>query len=56
MLHVLLPTNQTCLATNKIIAGCEKLLQKVVLPFATKSANLICNMSNVTHVYGANDA
>ena len=56
MLRVLPPTNQTCLATNKIVVGCEKLLQKVVLHFATKSANLICNMSNATQVYGATDA
>ena len=29
MLRVLLPTNQTCLATNQVSAGCEKLSRKV---------------------------
>ena len=30
MMRVLPPTNQTCLATNQVAVGCEKLLQKVV--------------------------
>ena len=29
MLHVLPPTNQACLETNLVVAGCEKFLQKV---------------------------
>ena len=29
MLRVLPPTNQTCPATNEVVAGWEKLLQKV---------------------------
>ena len=29
MLRVLPPTNQTCLATNQVVAGCEKLLQNI---------------------------
>ena len=29
MLRVFPPTSQTCLATNQVTAGCEKLLQKV---------------------------
>ena len=29
MLRVLPPTNQTCLATNQFIVGCEKFLQNV---------------------------
>ena len=29
MLRALPPTNQTCLATNQVDAGCEKLLQNV---------------------------
>ena len=29
MWRVLPPTNQTCLATNQVVAGCEKLLQNV---------------------------
>ena len=29
MLRVLQPTKQTCLTKNQLIAGCEKLLQKV---------------------------
>ena len=41
MLRVLPPTNQTCLATNQVVAGCEKLLQKVesrILPAQGKFA------------------
>ena len=29
MWRVLPPTNQTCLATNQVVAGCEKLLQNI---------------------------
>ena len=29
MLSVLPPTNQTCIATNQVVAGCVKLFQKV---------------------------
>ena len=36
------PTNQTCLPTNQVLAGCKKLLQKVtvVLLFATRSVDI----------------
>ena len=27
-MRVLPPSNQTCLATNQLVAGCEKLLQR----------------------------
>ena len=37
ILYVLPPTNQTCLATNQLVAGCEKLLQKV------GSSSTFCN-------------
>ena len=37
MLRVLLPTNQTCLATNQVSAGCEKLSRKV------ESSSTFCN-------------
>ena len=31
MLLVLPPTNQTCLGTNQVVAGCEKFLQNVCM-------------------------
>ena len=31
MMRVLPPTNQSCLVTNQVVSGCEKLLQKVWL-------------------------
>ena len=37
MLRVLPPTNQTCLATNQFVAGCEMFLQKV------ESSSIFCN-------------
>ena len=42
MLRVLPPSNQTCLVTNQLVAGCEKLLQRrdCNSTFATKSVHV----------------
>ena len=65
MLRVLPTTNKTCLATNQVDAGCEKLLQKVgrgFFLFVTKSVNVAhftgptqtCfATSDLTTMYGA---
>lgn len=64
MLRILLPTSQTCLAKNQVVASCEKFLQKVESSsiFSTKSEHVAhftgprqtrFAASNVTPVYGA---
>ena len=37
VLHVLPPTNQTCLAKNEVVAGCKELINEQLYCFATKS-------------------
>ena len=51
MLHVLLPTNQTCPATNEVVAGWEKLLQKVETT-STFCSNLFMYMLRVSLAQG----
>ena len=55
MLRFLLTTNQTCVATNQVVADCDKVLQKVessstfrneictYCAFYRSEANLFCN-------------
>ena len=42
MLRVLPPSNQTCLAINQLVAGCEEMLQRSHCnsTFATKSVHV----------------
>ena len=37
VLHVLPPTNQTCLVKNEVVAGCKELINEQFYCFATKS-------------------
>ena len=41
---------QTCLATNQIVAGCEKLLQKLV-----SSSTALCNLQKLDFLLGKID-
>ena len=62
MFCIFTPTNQTCLAANQVVAGCEELLQKVESSSAFCIKLCICCAfyrpqgklvtSNTTHMYG----
>lgn len=63
MLRFLLTTNQTCVATNQVVADCDKVLQKVessstfrneictYCAFYRSEANLFCNKWRYSRVY-----
>ena len=64
MLRVLSTKNQTCLATNQIVEGCENLLQKIeskiyflqqilyMLRILTAQGKLVLGISDLNLVYG----
>jgi len=63
MLRVLLTKNQSCLATNQVVAGCENLLQKIeskiyllqeilYMCVLTGQGKLVLGISDLNLVYG----